>query len=507
MRGGKPRGVVRGAVGDDVAGMSTSPAWPFDNSYARLPARFHARLDPTPVAGPRLIKVNHALARELGLDPDWLETPQGVAVLAGNAVPEGAAPLAAAYAGHQFGHFTPQLGDGRAILLGEVVGPDGQRRDIQLKGSGPTPFSRRGDGRAALGPVLREYLVSEAMHALGIPTTRALAAVTTGEDVFRETALPGAVVTRVAASHIRVGTFQYFAARGDIEGIRILADHAIARHYPEAATAENPHLAFLEGVVARQAALVARWLLVGFIHGVMNTDNMAVSGETIDYGPCAFMDAYDPGAVFSSIDHAGRYAYGNQPRIAQWNLTRLAETLLPLLAPEEEPALEAAKQALAGFGPAFQDAYLGGLARKMGLSDQRDGDAELTQDLLTIMAEAGADFTLAFRALGDDAALRTLFADPAALDAWLPRWRARLEDDPQSPAERQAMMRAANPAFIPRNHQVEAVITAAVQREDFGPFEELLGVLARPYEDQPGAERFQLPPKAEERVLATFCGT
>ncbi len=493
-------------AGDDVAGMSTS-SWPFDNSYARLPERFHARLDPTPVAAPRLIKVNHALAREMGLDPAALESADGVAVLAGNAVPDGAAPLAAAYAGHQFGHFTPQLGDGRAILLGEVVGPDGRRRDIQLKGSGPTPFSRRGDGRAALGPVLREYVISEAMHALGIPTTRALAAVTTGEHVFRETALPGAIVARVASSHIRVGTFQYFAARGDVEGIRILADHAIARHYPEAATDENPYRAFLEAVVARQAALVAQWLLVGFIHGVMNTDNMSVAGETIDYGPCAFMDAYDPGAVFSSIDHGARYAYGNQPRIAQWNLTRLAETLLPLVAAEEEPALEAAKQALTGFGPAFQSAYIGGLARKIGLSSVRDGDAELAQDFLTLMAEAGADFTLVFRALGDDVALRALFADPAPLDAWLDRWRLRLESDPQSPEERRATMRGANPAFIPRNHQMEAAILAAVEREDFRPFEELLDVLARPFEDQPGRERFMVPPKAEERVLATFCGT
>ena len=498
---------MKGRAGDDVARMSTTPAFAFDNSYARLPARFHARLDPTPVAGPRLIKVNHALAREMGLDPAALESEAGVAVLAGNAVPEGAAPLAAAYAGHQFGHFVPALGDGRAILLGEVVGPDGRRRDIQLKGSGPTPFSRRGDGRAALGPVLREYLVSEAMHALGIPTTRALAAVTTGEEVFRETALPGAIVARVASSHIRVGTFQYFAARGDIEGIRILADHAIARHYPEAAAEDNPYRAFLEGVVARQASLVAQWLLVGFIHGVMNTDNMSVAGETIDYGPCAFMDAYDPGAVFSSIDHGARYAYGNQPRIAQWNLTRLAETLLPLLAPEEEPALEVAKQALTAFGPAFQQAYLGGLARKIGLASVQEGDAELSQDFLTLMAEAGADFTLAFRALGDDEALRTLFADPAPLDAWLARWRVRLQADPQSPAERRAMMQAANPAFIPRNHQVEAVIAAAVERQDFAPFEDLLAVLAKPYQDQPGAERFQLPPKAEERVLATFCGT
>lgn len=487
----------------------TLTAWPFDNRYARLPERFHARLDPTPVAAPQLIRVNHGLARELGLDPAFLESAEGVAVLAGNAVPPGAEPLAAAYAGHQFGHFVPSLGDGRAILLGEVVRPDGERRDIQLKGSGPTPFSRRGDGRAALGPVLREYIVSEAMHALGIPTTRALAAVATGEAVFREAVQPGAVLARVAASHIRVGTFQYFAARGDMEAIRLLADHAIARHYPEAATAENPYRALLEGVIARQAELVAQWLLVGFIHGVMNTDNMAISGETIDYGPCAFLDAYDPAAVLSSIDHAGRYAYGNQPRIAQWNLTRLAETMLPLFAAQEEAALEVAKEALVGFGPRFQAAYLGGLARKIGLAEP---DAELSQDLLTLMAEAGADFTLAFRALcdaaeGEEAPLRALFAEPAALDAWLARWRQRLALEPAAPEARAAAMRRANPAFIPRNHLVEAAIVAAVEREDLAPFEELIGVLARPWDDQPGMARHAAPPQPEERVLATFCGT
>jgi uncharacterized protein YdiU (UPF0061 family) len=487
----------------------TLTAWPFDNRYARLPERFHARLDPTPVAAPQLIRVNHALARELGLDPAFLESPDGVAVLAGNAVPPGAEPLAAAYAGHQFGHFVPSLGDGRAILLGEVVRPDGGRRDIQLKGSGPTPFSRRGDGRAAMGPVLREYIVSEAMHALGIPTTRALAAVATGEAVFRETAQPGAVLARVAASHIRVGTFQYFAARGDMEAIRLLADHAIARHYPEAATAENPYRALLEGVIARQAELVAQWLLVGFIHGVMNTDNMAIAGETIDYGPCAFLDAYDPAAVLSSIDHAGRYAYGNQPRIAQWNLTRLAETMLPLFAEQEDAALAVAKEALVGFGPRFQAAYVEGLSRKIGLAE---ADAALSQDLLTLMAEAGADFTLAFRALcdaaeGRDAPLRALFAEPAGLDAWLARWRQSLALEPAAPEARAAAMRRANPAFIPRNHLVEAAIVAAVEREDLSPFEELIAVLARPWDDQPGMERYAAPPMPEERVLATFCGT
>ena len=355
---------------------------PFDNSYARLPDRFYARLDPTPVAAPKLIRVNIALAEQLGIDPGELATPDGVAVLAGNRVPPGAEPMALAYAGHQFGHFVPQLGDGRANLLGEVVGRDGIRRDIQLKGSGPTPFSRRGDGRAALGPVLREYLISEAMAALGVPTTRTLAAVTTGEAVRRETTLPGAVLTRVATSHIRVGTFQYFAAQGDEAGVRLLADHAIARHYPDAARAENPYRAFLDDVIARQADLVAQWLLIGFIHGVMNTDNCSMAGETIDYGPCAFMDAYDPGTVFSSIDHQGRYAYGNQPRIALWNLTRLAECLLPLLGDSEDVA----KEALSAFAPRFQAAYFGGLRRKIGLLTEQEGDDNLTQDLLKLMA-------------------------------------------------------------------------------------------------------------------------
>ena len=339
---------------------------PFDNTYARLPARFFARVEPTHVAAPRIVRVNHDLAALLGLDPAALDAD----MLAGNRLPAGAEPIAQAYSGHQFGHFSPTLGDGRAILLGEVVGSDGQRYDIQLKGSGPTPFSRRGDGRAALGPVLREYLIGEAMHALGIPTTRALAAVTTGEPVYRETALPGAVLTRVAASHIRVGTFQFFAAQGDTDAVRTLADYAIARHYPDLA---GNYRGFLDAVIARQAELVARWLQVGFIHGVMNTDNMAISGETIDYGPCAFMDAYDPATVFSSIDEAGRYAYGRQPRIAAWNLARLAEALLPLLGPNQEAAIEPAKQAIAGFAPRFEPAYLIGLRRKIGLADRAGG--------------------------------------------------------------------------------------------------------------------------------------
>src|SRR6186713_2461485 len=347
--------------------------FPFQNTYSALPANFFVRVAPTPVAAPRLIKLNRALAVQLGLDPDLLSTPEGAEILSGKRVPEGADPIAMAYAGHQFGHFVPQLGDGRAILLGEVIDKDGVRRDIQLKGSGPTPFSRRGDGRAALGPVLREYIVSEAMFALGIPTTRSLAAVVTGEHVIRETALPGAVLTRVASSHIRVGTFQFFAARGETEGVRKLADHVIARHYPDIGMAERPYHALLERVVARQADLVARWLLVGFIHGVMNTDNMSIAGETIDYGPCAFMDAYDPATVFSSIDQHGRYAYANQPRIAGWNLTRLAETLLPLLADDEKQAIAQAEEVLGGFAPAFEAAFLAGLRKKVGLFTERDG--------------------------------------------------------------------------------------------------------------------------------------
>ncbi len=488
---------------------------PFYNTSGRLPARFFARLDPTPVAAPRLVRVNAGLAELLGIDPAELASPEGVEILSGNRVPEGAEPVALAYAGHQFGQFVPQLGDGRAILLGEAVGRDGLRRDIQLKGSGPTPFSRRGDGRAALGPVLREYIVSEAMAALGIPTTRSLAAVSTGEPVQRETALPGAVLTRVASSHIRVGTFQYFAARGDAEAVRLLADHAIARHYPEAAGAENPHRALLDEVVARQAELVARWLLVGFVHGVMNTDNTSIAGETIDYGPCAFLDAYDPATVFSSIDHFGRYAYGNQPRIAQWNLARLAETLLPLLGEDEEAALASAREALAAFGPCFEAAYFGGLRRKIGLSTEREGDAELAQDLLARMAENNADFTLTFRHLcgaagagpEGDAAVRALFADASAYDAWAGRWRERLAEEPKAPSARAAAMRAANPAIIPRNHQVEAALNAAVERRDFGPFEGMLEAVSRPYEDRPGLERYAAPPEPEERVLQTFCGT
>src|SRR6202795_4379531 len=375
----------------------------FDNSYARLPERFFTRLQPTSVAAPRLVRLNTKLASDLGLDPERLATPEGVEMLAGNLVPDGADPIAMAYAGHQFGHFVPQLGDGRAILLGEVIDADGVRRDIQLKGSGPTPFSRRGDGRAALGPVLREYIVSEAMFALGIPTTRSLAAVITGENVMRETMLPGAVLTRVAASHIRVGTFQFFAARGDTDGVRRLADHVIARHYPDAAKADRPYHALLAGVIARQAELVARWLLIGFIHGVMNTDNSSISGETIDYGPCAFMDAYNPATVFSSIDEQGRYAYANQPRIALWNLTPLAECVLPLFSDDKDKAIEQAQFILGEFSEKFPAAFGAGWRRKLGLFTTQDGEDALVQDLLDAMAKNDADFTLTFRRLSDAA--------------------------------------------------------------------------------------------------------
>jgi uncharacterized protein YdiU (UPF0061 family) len=488
--------------------------FPFQNTYAALPANFFARVAPTPVAAPRLIKLNRPLAIQLGLDPDRLDSPEGAEILAGKRLPDGADPIAMAYAGDQFGHFVPQLGDGRAILLGEVIDADGVRRDIQLKGSGRTPFSRLGDGRAALGPVLREYVVSEAMAALGIPTTRSLAAVITGESVMREMPLPGAVLTRIAASHIRVGTFQYFAARGDTDGVRRLADHVIARHYPQAARSDRPYHALLEGVIARQAALVARWILVGFIHGVMNTDNTSVSGETIDYGPCAFMDQYDPATVFSSIDEQGRYAYANQPRVALWNLTRLAECLLPLLADEQDKAVAEAQAALGEFPKQFDAAYQAGLRSKLGLFTARDGDQALAQELLDAMASNQADFTLTFRRLsdaaldaGEDRQVRSLFADPTAYDAWAVLWRQRTGSEPQPATERRTAMQSVNPAFIPRNHRVEAIIEAAVNRDDYAPFEELLAVLAKPYQDQPALAAYADPPEPHQRVLQTFCGT
>ena len=484
----------------------------FDNSYATLPAAFFARVTPAVVPAPRLIKLNRTLAAELQLDPDRLDGPEGALIFSGQKLPDGAEPIAMAYAGHQFGQFVPQLGDGRAILLGELIDRHGQRRDIQLKGSGRTPFSRSGDGRAALGPVLREYIVSEAMAALGIPTTRALAAVLTGDTVIRESLLPGAVLTRVASSHIRVGTFQYFAARGDHDAVKALADHVIERHYPNIANAENKYLALLDEVVTRQAELIPRWLLVGFIHGVMNTDNTSIAGETIDYGPCAFMDAYHPGTVFSSIDQMGRYAFGNQPQIALWNLARLAECLVPLLAPQQDQAIAEAQAVLGRFSPRFNAAYDSGLRRKLGLFTARDEDKALIQDLLALMASQQADFTLTFRALCADAADPDLdtasaqFLDRGGYRTWAARWRARLALEPEHEATRPAAMRAVNPAFIPRNHRVQAVIDAGLEG-DFAPFEELLTVLAHPFDDQPQFTDYADPPLAHERVLQTFCGT
>lgn len=473
----------------------------FDNSYARLPERFFAQQPPDPVPDPRLLMLNAPLAVQMGLDPGWLAGPDGVAMLAGNRMPPGAAPLAQAYAGHQFGHFVPQLGDGRAVLLGEVLGPDGRRWDLQLKGSGRTPFSRMGDGRAWLGPVLREYLVSEAMAALGVPTTRALAAVATGEDVWREARLPGAVLARVADSHIRVGTFQYFAVRGDTEALAILADHVRARHFPDA---EGP-LGLLQATVGAQAGLVARWMSLGFIHGVMNTDNTHVGGLTIDYGPCAFVDAYHPDTVFSSIDHAGRYAYANQPRVMHWNLAQFAVALLPLLG-EGEAAREAAQAAVDGFGPAYEAAWLTAFRAKLGLRQAEDGDIDLIATLLLRMAQQGADFTRTFRGLADGTA-RAEFRESEAFDAWAADWRARLAREGAEDAGLSDRLRGANPAIIPRNHRIEAAITAAVAG-DLGPAEALQAALATPYAE-PLAEHGHLtePPAPEERVQATFCGT
>lgn len=468
---------------------------PFDNSYARLPERFFARQPPVPVAAPAPVAVNRALAERLGLDADWLESAAGTAVLAGNAVPDGAAPLAQAYAGHQFGGWVPQLGDGRAILLGEIVAPDGARFDLQLKGAGATPFSRRGDGRAWLGPVLREYVVSEAMAALGLPTTRALAAVTTGETILRDGfARPGAVLARVAASHIRVGTFQYFAARGDAEALQLLVDHVIARHYPQV---EGP-LGLLSAVVAAQARLVAGWMSVGFIHGVMNTDNMAVSGETIDYGPCAFMDAYHPSRVFSSIDQFGRYAYANQPQIAAWNLAQLATCLLPLMG-EREAAIEAATASVHSFAPVFQAEWLRRFGRKIGLHHATEADLPLIEALLGRMASESADFTRTFRGLITGTA-RDEFTDPAAFDTWAPDWHARIAHEPTG------IMETANPVRIPRNHRVEQAIEAAVAG-DLSPFRRLNAALAAPFDPAPQFADLEAAPWPEEVVHRTFCGT
>lgn len=480
---------------------------PFDNSYARLPAHFFARQVPASVPAPRLIRLNAVLAGQLGLDVGWLQSEDGVAMLSGNRMPAGAEPIAQAYAGHQFGGWSPQLGDGRAILLGEVVDASGVRRDIQLKGSGRTPFSRGGDGKAALGPVLREYVVSEAMTALGVPATRALAAVVTGETVRRETPLAGGVFTRVASSHIRVGTFQFFAARNDVDALRTLADYAIERHYPDAGNATNRYAALLKAVIAAQADLIAKWMGLGFIHGVMNTDNMSISGETIDFGPCAFMDAFHPRCVFSAIDRNGRYAWGNQPSICDWNLTRFAETLLPLLADSQEDARAIAESALDEFGSRFQARYEAGFCAKLGLSEELGSRADFINETLTVLARNEVDFTLFFRRLttvaaGESAAaLAELFADGAACKRWLGDWQAVA-----LPAERLIDMRAANPILIPRNHRVEEAIQAAY-RGEFAPFHRLVDALAHPYEERGETSEYERAPEPHEVVHQTFCGT
>jgi uncharacterized protein YdiU (UPF0061 family) len=476
---------------------------------------FYVRTSPSPVANPELVIFNHALGDALGLSDTCLNAPEGTAILAGNHIPEGAAPVAMAYAGHQFGHFVPQLGDGRALLLGQLAGPDGVQHDIHLKGSGRTVFSRGGDGRAALGPVLREYLVSEAMAKLGVPTTRALAAVATGEQVARQELLPGGVITRTARSFVRVGTFEYFSSRNDLNAVTRLGDYIIDRHYPECRDAANPYLALLEAVIERQAALIAQWMQVGFIHGVMNTDNMSITGETIDYGPCAFMDHYAHDQVYSSIDHHGRYAYNNQPNIGLWNLTRLAETLLPLLAGDPEAAVETARTALQAYAGHYEQNWLDGMRAKTGLLTRRDDDMALINELFETMAANRADFTLTFHYLSTLAAdpqdpdvnVRALFDDPAAFDRWAQQWRVRLHEEDSVDATRQARMQAVNPVYIPRNHRIEAAIRAAEDHADFSVFHELHTVLQNPYQRQPGKDVFMLPPEPDEVVQQTFCGT
>lgn len=487
----------------------------FDNSYARLPDTFYTRQTPQAVTTPGPIRVNQALAATLGIDVNWLDSTAGTAVVAGNTLPPGAEPIATVYAGHQFGGFNPQLGDGRAVLLGEVIAPDGKRFDLQLKGSGPTRYSRGGDGRSPLGPVLREYIVSESMYRLGVPTTRSLAAATTGDMVARERFLPGAVLARVASSHIRIGTFQYFAARKDTEALKLLAEHVIARHYPAARGSENPVLALLEGVISRQAQLIAQWQLLGFIHGVMNTDNMLICGETIDYGPCAFMDEFNPEQVFSSIDHGGRYAYRSQPSIAHWNLSCLAQALLPILHDDPQQAVALAQSAIDTFPEQFLHANTMGMARKLGLEEIAEQDTQLVEDLWLLMAEHKLDFTLTFRRLADLAhvpggathGVAELFDFPEPLQPWLQRWRARLDQDALPSAERQGLMYRANPVFIPRNHLVEAAIAAATDRDDLSVFHQLVDVLGNPHDYRPDLALFATPPRPEQVVQQTFCGT
>ncbi|MDB4786453.1 YdiU family protein [Planctomycetaceae bacterium] len=482
----------------------------FDNSYSRLPDAFFSRTEPSPVSAPVMIQLNHDLAAELGIDIARLDSPEGLTILAGNHVPDGSEPLAMAYSGHQFGGFSPQLGDGRAILLGEVIGKAIIRYDIQLKGSGPTPFSRRGDGRSALGPVLREYIVSEAMAALGVPTTRALAAVASGDDVARNGMEPGGVLTRVASSHIRIGTFQWFAAREDHDNLKVLADYVIDRHYPDARKEENQYRALLDRVIGRQAKLIAHWMQLGFIHGVMNTDNMTVSGETIDYGPCAFLDKYDPVKTFSSIDRQGRYAFSNQGPIAHWNLTRFAETLLPLLDNDPKKSVAQAEAALDQFPSLYQNALQKRFTAKIGIEGGDASDWSMAENLLSAMEKGEADFTQVFRHLpeslesGNDNAVARFFNQPEAIAAWLSNWRSCLHQFDRSQVL--ALMRRTNPVFIPRNHRIEEVIKAG-NGGDFTPFHDLHQVLRNPFEEQAEFTKYEDSPTPDEVVRETFCGT
>jgi len=480
--------------------------WNFDNSYSRLPDRFYSKLNPTPVENPEIAVFNHSLARSLGLNDQELESKEGAEIFGGNRIPEEATPLAQAYAGHQFGHFT-MLGDGRAILLGEQITPNGERFDIQLKGSGRTPYSRGGDGRAALGPMLREYIISEAMNALQIPTTRSLAVVTTGETIIREKELPGAILTRVAASHLRVGTFQYAAQFCTLEELKALADYALKRHFPNFEEAENRYLYLLDEVIKRQAALIAKWQLVGFVHGVMNTDNMTISGETIDYGPCAFMDTFHYDTVFSSIDYHGRYAYGNQPYIGSWNLARFAESLLPLLHEDEEQSIEIAKEAISKFSTLYHSHWLNGMRAKLGIFNEEEQDEELLKDLLKMMQKYKADYTNTFRSLTLDQYEGLELFNTVTFKEWHSKWKERLKRQTQSEEMVHERMRKTNPAIIPRNHRVEEALEAAVEKDDYSVMEKFLHALSDPYAYTKDQEEYaELPPPTCE-PYRTFCGT
>ncbi|UJF27519.1 YdiU family protein [Planococcus sp. 107-1] len=484
----------------------TRTGWNFDNSYARLPQAFFTKLKPHPVAAPELVLFNTPLAEELGLDGEMLQTEEGTAIFAGNEIPEGAAPLAQAYAGHQFGNLT-MLGDGRAVLLGEQLTPNGRRFDIQLKGAGRTPYSRGGDGRAALGPMLREYIISESMHALGIPTTRSLAVVSTGEEIRRETRLPGAILTRIAASHLRFGTFQYAASRGNLEEFKQLADYAVERHYPHIESGKDRYLTFFKEVAERHAKLVSKWQLVGFIHGVMNTDNMTISGETIDYGPCAFMNEYDPATVFSSIDQQARYAFGNQPQITGWNLARFAETLVPFLHEDKEKAIELAQGVLKDFIESYYAHWLNGMRAKLGMFGEEAEDEALIGELLSWMHENGADYTNTFRSLTlGQTSGEGLFGAPK-FKAWHAKWQARLSCQEEGTDASEALMRRSNPSIIPRNHRVEEALDAAVQNGDYSVLEKLLDVLADPYAYSEEQEEYTKLPPEDDAPYQTFCGT